>query len=152
MTIDWAQFTPWHSLIGGALIGLAASLLVLFNGRIAGVSGILSGIMQSGGAERWRWAFVVGLLTAPLLTSIGLALPQAAPVVPVPFSFSALASLLAAGFLVGLGTYLAKGCTSGHGVCGLARLSRRSLVAVLTFMTSAFVTVFLLRHVLGGGV
>lgn len=149
MEIAWADFTPWHALIGGGLIGLAASVLVVCNGQVAGVSGILANLVRSGGAAVWRVAFVAGLLLAPLL--FGAVLPQIspAPLQPVAFSLPLAFTLLCGGVLVGVGTRLANGCTSGHGVCGLARLSPRSLMAVLTFMATGFATVFVLRHLLG---
>jgi uncharacterized membrane protein YedE/YeeE len=142
MQIDWPHFTPWASLGGGALIGSAAALLVLFNGRIAGISGIVAGLLRLRPGEwSWRLAFVAGLLLAPLLYSILATLPphriEAGPL-----------RLSVAGLLVGLGTRYGAGCTSGHGVCGLSRLSPRSLLATLCFMASGFATVYLLRHVL----
>ena len=140
MTIDWLHFTPVAALIGGALIGLAASLLVLARGRIAGISGILAGLLvrPQAGDVGWRAAFVVGLLVAPLLLEIANPLIiEAGPV-----------RLIAAGLLVGLGTRYGSGCTSGHGVCGLSRRSPRSLVATLVFMAAGFAVVYLMRHVL----
>ncbi len=140
MMIDWAHFTPWASLAGGACIGLAAALFVLFNGRIAGISGILGGLLQwPKGDIAWRIAFLVGLVGAPV--AYGLVAPL--PVVQVD---AGTATLLAAGVLVGLGTRYGSGCTSGHGVCGLSRLSPRSLVATGAFMAAGFVTVFIVRH------
>jgi uncharacterized protein len=144
MNIDWNAFTPWSSLAGGALIGLAAALLILLNGRIAGISGILGGLFKpAGGERRWQLAFVAGMLAAPLLWGLLAAAPQ-------PQVTGNTALLLAAGLLVGLGTRYAAGCTSGHGVCGLSRLSVRSLVATLVFMGAGFATVFVVRHVLAG--
>lgn len=137
------NFTPYSAFFGGALIGLSAVLLMLFNGRQAGVSGILGGALALGSSETlWRLAFIAGLVVAPLLyCGFGGALPftitHTAPV------------LIAGGLLVGVGTRMGGGCTSGHGVCGLARLSRRSMIATLTFMASAVATVFVVRHVLG---
>ncbi len=143
MMIDWANFTPWASLAGGALIGLAASLFVLFNGRIAGISGILGGLLQwPKGDSAWRLAFLLGLVAAPL--AYGLFAP-----LPVARVDAGTATLLVAGLLVGLGTRYGSGCTSGHGVCGLSRLSPRSLVATLAFMGAGFVTVFIVRHLIG---
>jgi len=141
--IDWAQFTPWPSLAGGALIGLAAGGLVLLCGRIAGISGIIGGLLRPRPGEiGWRAAFLAGLLVAPWLWRGVVALPAA--VIGTPWWM-----LLPAGLLVGFGTRLGSGCTSGHGVCGLARLSPRSLAAVVSFMAAGFLTVFTVRHVLG---
>ncbi|MDB5859925.1 MAG: sulfur transport family protein [Ramlibacter sp.] len=142
MTIDWNQFTPWASLAGGLLLGLAAALFILLNGRVLGISGILGGLLRPRqGDTGWRLAFLAGLLLAPALWSL-----FAAPVAP---RFPAgPAMLVLAGLLVGWGTREGSGCTSGHGVCGLARLSPRSLVATLAFMASGFASVFVVRHVL----
>ncbi len=143
MTVDWVSFTPWSALIGGIMIGLAAGLLVVFNGRIAGISGIVGGLLkprQAGNAE--RLLFVLGLLLAPLIYWAAHARPtmviEAGPL-----------ALVMAGLLVGFGSRMGSGCTSGHGVCGLARLSLRGLVATLAFMGAGFVSVYLLRHVWG---
>lgn len=150
MMIDWANFTPWSALAGGVLIGLAAALLLTGLGRIAGISGIFAGLLQPFAAENgWRWAFFLGLLLSPWLLRT---LHPGQPVFPdadiaAPGQWLLL---LVAGVLVGYGTRMANGCTSGHGVCGLARLSPRSLVAVLVFMGSAMLTVALLRHLPGG--
>ncbi len=142
MMIDWASFTPWTALAGGALIGLAASLFVLFNGRIAGISGILGGLLEwPAGDIAWRLAFLLGLIAAPL--AWGLFAPL--PAVRIE---AGTATLVAAGLLVGLGTRYGAGCTSGHGVCGLSRLSPRSLVATASFMAAGFATVFLVRHLI----
>lgn len=144
MSIDWASFTPWSALAGGALIGLAASLFALLNGRVAGISGLLGSLLQRGAEGRGeKAAFVVGLLLAPLLWGLFAALP------PVHFDVGSF-GLILAGLLVGIGTRYGSGCTSGHGVCGLSRLSPRSLVATLCFMATGFATVFVLRHLLGG--
>jgi uncharacterized membrane protein YedE/YeeE len=141
--IDWANFTPWTSLAGGVLIGLAAALFLLFNGRIAGISGILGGLLQRPlGDMAWRVAFLLGLVGAPLI--YGLFAPL--PTVQVD---AGTATLIVAGLLVGIGTRYGSGCTSGHGVCGLSRGSVRSLVATAAFMTAGFVTVFVVRHLLG---
>ena len=139
-----SHFTPWSALAGGALIGLAALLCWLLLGRIAGISGILAGAARAEGRERdWRLAFLAGLVLSPLAFALaGFALP-------VPQVTSNPAMLVVAGLLVGYGTRLGSGCTSGHGVCGLARLSRRSLAATGVFMASAMATVFVTRHVLG---
>ena len=144
MTIDWIHFTPWTSLAGGLLIGLAAALLLLFSGRIAGISGIVGGLMRPGkGDVAWRVAFVAGLIfAAPLVFSMAAPLPQ----VQID---AGTATLIAAGLLVGVGTRYGSGCTSGHGVCGLSRGSLRSIVATVSFMIAGFLTVFLVRHFLG---
>lgn len=142
MQIDWNAFTPWTSLAGGVLIGLSAAWLVLLNGRVAGVSSVLGGLLRPvRGDGAWRLAFVLGLLAAPL----GHALWAA---VPVPRIDAGWPVLVVAGVLVGLGTRYGAGCTSGHGVCGLSRLSLRSLVATLAFMGTGFATVFVVRHLL----
>lgn len=144
------EFTPWMSLGGGILIGLSAVMVMALLGRIAGISGIVKGVlgavvpMDGAPSDRgWRVAFVLGLLAAPLAMAMLGA--------PVEQTVSGnLVGMALAGLLVGAGTAIGSGCTSGHGVCGLARLSRRSAVAVGTFMAAAFVTVFVLRHILGG--
>jgi uncharacterized membrane protein YedE/YeeE len=140
MTIDWVHFTPWASLAGGVLIGLAAALLLLVDGRIAGISGIVGGLLRAKpGDGAWRVAFLAGLLAAPFAYRAFAALP--------PMSIDAsYPVLLVAGLAVGLGTRYAGGCTSGHGVCGLSRLSPRSLVATLAFMGAGFATVLAVRH------
>ena len=143
MTIDWSQFTPWASLSGGILIGIAAAMLVLFNGRVAGISGILGGVLIPRQSDiAWRVAFVAGLLAAPW--AYLLFAPAVVPRIDAGFG-----TLIAAGLLVGLGTRYGSGCTSGHGVCGLSRLSPRSLVATGAFMAAGFATVFIVRHVIG---
>ncbi len=144
MTIDWNVFTPWSSLGGGLLIGAAAAVLVLFNGRIAGISGIVGGLLRPARRDiAWRVAFVAGLVAAPAVYRLFSALP--------PLRIDAgWGAVLIAGFLVGLGTRYGAGCTSGHGVCGLSRLSFRSLVATVTFMATGFLTVFLIRHLVAG--
>ena len=140
MTIAWNVFTPWSALIGGMLIGLAAAMFALLNGRIAGISGVLGGLLKPiRGDVGWRVAFVGGLVVAPLVYGLFAALPA----VQIDASYVAL---VVAGLLVGIGTRYGAGCTSGHGVCGLSRLSPRSLVATLAFMGAGFVTVFVLRH------
>ncbi|WP_237060802.1 YeeE/YedE family protein [Microbulbifer sediminum] len=143
MTIDWNAFTPWSALAGGALIGLASALLLLANGRIAGISGILGGLLaRQAGETSWRLAFTVGLLAIPSLWLLFAQLP------PIHIE-AGYPVLVAAGLLVGIGTRYGSGCTSGHGVCGLSRLSPRSLVATLCFMGAGFATVFAVRHLLG---
>lgn len=135
------NFTPFSALIGGALIGLASALLALCLGRIAGISGIAGRLLARGTPDRsWRIAFLLGLLASPWLLQL-IYTPANAP-----SSASSPWLLLGAGLLVGVGTRLANGCTSGHGICGLARFSGRSLIAVLSFMTAGFITVWLLRH------
>lgn len=143
MTLDWNHFTPLAALAGGALIGLAAALFVLLNGRIAGISGVLGGLLvPRRGDIAWRLAFVLGLVGAPLLYRLFAALPT----LQIDAGYG---SLVLAGLLVGVGTRYGAGCTSGHGVCGLSRLSPRSLVATAAFMAAGFATVFVLRHLLG---
>lgn len=142
MTIDWHNFTPWTSLAGGAVLGLSAALFVLLNGRIAGISGVLGGLLRPrAGDLAWRVAFVGGLLVAPLVYGLFADLPTMQVAAEAPL-------LIAAGLLVGVGTRLGSGCTSGHGVCGISRLSPRSIVATLCFMASGFLTVFLTHHLL----
>ncbi|RYF41856.1 MAG: YeeE/YedE family protein [Comamonadaceae bacterium] len=141
MTLAWNHFTPWASLGGGVLLGLAAALFILLNGRVLGISGILGGLLRPRrGDAGWRIAFLAGLLLAPTLWA--LFAPPVAPRIEAGWPL-----LVVAGLLVGWGTRHGSGCTSGHGVCGLSRLSPRSLVATLAFMGAGFATVFLLRHV-----
>ena len=142
MTIDWLNFTPSPALIGGMLIGLASAIFILFNGRIAGISGIVGGLLRpSKGDMAWRIAFVAGLISTPLAYRMVAPLP----IVTVDASNP---MLIVAGLLVGIGTRYGSGCTSGHGVCGLSRLSPRSMVATAAFMLAGFVTVFVVRHLL----
>lgn len=142
MQIDWSNFTPWASLAGGMLIGLSAAVFVLFNGRIAGISGILGGLLEwPKGDVAWRLAFLAGLIGAPLVYGAVLTLPE----VRIDADFP---TLIIAGLLVGVGTRYGSGCTSGHGVCGLSRMSPRSLVATVTFMLAGFATVFVVRHLI----
>jgi uncharacterized membrane protein YedE/YeeE len=142
MTIDWNAFTPGSALAGGALIGAAAAVLLLLNGRIAGISGILGGLLSPrAGDIQWRVAFVLGLVMAPLLYRAWQPLPE----VHVEAGYGVL---VVAGLLVGVGTRYASGCTSGHGVCGLSRLSARSLSATLVFVATGVATVFAWRHLL----
>ena len=141
-----ANFTPVSAAIGGALIGLSAALLMLLTGRIAGISGIFGGCLGFGINDKgWRIAFIAGLILAPLIGSpvVGYAMPS--PQMPASWTVT-----VAAGLLVGLGTRLGGGCTSGHGICGIARLSARSITATAVFMFTAIVVVALTRHVLAG--
>lgn len=137
------EFTPYLSLAGGVLIGLAATLLMAMHGRIAGMTGIMTGLIPPFASDLdWRAGFLVGAIAAPALyTLAGGTIPFAVPV--------STAALAVGGFIVGVGVYFGSGCTSGHGVCGMARLSPRSIVATLTFMAATFVTVFVVRHVIG---
>ena len=141
MNVIWLQ-----GLFGGLLIGLSATLLLAFNGRIAGISGIVNGAITFAKSERWRWLFLGGMLAGGALYEYGFA-PVPTPV----YGFAPLTMILA-GFAVGFGTRWGNGCTSGHGVCGLGRLSGRSLAATLTFMASGILTVFVTRHLLGIGI
>jgi len=143
MTIDWAHFTPWASLGGGVLLGIASAMMVLLSGRILGISGILGGLLAPRtGDMGWRLAFLLGMGAAPMVF-VALVPPELLPAVRIDASEPVIAL---AGVLVGLGTRYGSGCTSGHGVCGLSRLSPRSLVATLGFMAAGFATVYLLRH------
>ncbi len=143
MSIDWAAFTPYSALIGGALIGLASVLLILGIGRVAGISGIVGGLFSGYRTEQWRWYFLVGLLASPWLYQLFAVFPAVQITSDVPV-------LVVAGLLVGVGTRYATGCTSGHGVCGLSQLSVRSLVATLSFMMVGFITVYVMKHLVGG--
>lgn len=141
MTLDWTHFTPWASLAGGLALGAASATFVLLNGRILGISGILGGLLRPlRGDAAWRLAFLLGMLAAPLAWQLAAPLPAFRAETGTPV-------LVLAGLLVGWGTRQGSGCTSGHGVCGLSRLSPRSLVATLAFMAAGFVTVFFVRHV-----
>ncbi|SCK45961.1 hypothetical protein VAR608DRAFT_4499 [Variovorax sp. HW608] len=143
MSIDWNHFTPLAALAGGVLIGIAAAMFALLNGRIAGISGVLGGLLRpTRGDMAWRIAFVLGLVGAPGVYVLFAALPK-------PQIDASYGALILAGLLVGIGTRYGSGCTSGHGVCGLSRLSPRSLVATAAFMGAGFVTVFVTRHLLG---
>jgi uncharacterized membrane protein YedE/YeeE len=139
------QFTPWSALVGGAIIGLAACMLLLAHGRIFGVSGIYQGVVTPGANDR-----VVPVAVLAGLLAAGLVARLIAPAAFDPVSLVGVPTLAAAGFLVGFGTRLGGGCTSGHGVCGLARLSPRSLVATACFVAAGFATVFVVRHLAGG--
>jgi uncharacterized membrane protein YedE/YeeE len=141
MNIDWNQFTPWTSLAGGIFLGLAAAFFILLNGRVLGISGILGGLVKpQPGDAGWRIAFLAGLVLAPALWRLFGPLPPARVDASLPV-------LVISGLLVGWGTRYGSGCTSGHGVCGLARLSPRSLAATLAFMGGGFATVYVVRHV-----
>jgi uncharacterized membrane protein YedE/YeeE len=143
MNLDWAHFTPWASLAGGIILGLASAIFILVNGRILGISGILGGLMPpKGGDTFWRVAFILGLFTAP--TVFHAVVP--AEYITAPRIDATELTVVAAGLLVGIGTRYASGCTSGHGVCGLSRLSPRSLVATASFMFAGFVMVYVMRH------
>jgi uncharacterized membrane protein YedE/YeeE len=143
MTIDWIHFTPWLSLGGGILLGLACAVFILFNGRILGISGILAGLLSPrSGDVGWRIAFVLGMAAAPFVSALVLPVD----LIVAPRIEAAYASIATAGSLVGFGTRYGSGCTSGHGVCGLSRLSPRSLVATLTFMAFGFLGVYVIRH------
>lgn len=139
------EFTPVLSLLGGALIGLSAVLLMAFHGRIAGMTGILAGLLPPVSSDwAWRAAFLAGAIVAPVLI-LGLSGQTIAYESPVPMPW-----IIIGGLIVGVGVYFGSGCTSGHGVCGIARLSPRSIAATLTFMATAILTVFVIRHLLGG--
>ena len=138
--IDWAHFTPWACTAGGMLIGVAVAMLLLLNGKIAGVSGIVGGMLRPAeGDVAWRLAFILGLVGAPVLYAVVASLPAAR----IEASGT---TLIIAGLLVGAGTRYGSGCTSGHGVCGLSQLSLRSLVATCAFMAAGILTVFVVRH------
>ncbi|MBK1886056.1 MULTISPECIES: YeeE/YedE family protein [Marinobacter] len=141
--IAWSSFTPWSALVGGVLVGLAAASFLLLNGRVAGISGILGGLLSpSSGDTSWRIAFLAGLIGAPAIWVLSAELP------PIEIE-AGYPALIIAGLLVGVGTRYGSGCTSGHGVCGLSRLSPRSLAATVSFMFAGFLTVYIIRHVLG---
>ncbi len=140
------EFTPWVSLAGGLLIGAASVLLMLFHGRILGATGILSGVLFPSGAQDWAWRvmIILGMVSAPVVFLLFSGqFPDIRSVVTVPWQ-------IAGGFLVGVGVTVGSGCTSGHGVCGMARLSPRSIAATLTFMLATAITVYIMRHVAGG--
>ncbi len=145
MNLDWAHFTPWSSLTGGILLGVASAIFILINGRILGISGILGGLLPPKlGDASWRIAFLLGMSAAPTVFHA---------VVPVEYITAPRIEatewmIVVAGLLVGIGTRYASGCTSGHGVCGLSRLSLRSLVATGSFMGAGFVTVYVVRHLI----
>lgn len=142
--VAWENFTPWSALIGGIIIGLSAAAFILLNGRIAGISGILGGLLAPQKRDvLWRIAFLAGMVAAPLIWILAAELPA----IEIKASYPVLA---VSGLLVGIGTRYGSGCTSGHGVCGLSRLSGRSLIATVTFMAAGFVTVYIVRHVITG--
>ena len=145
MTMDWAHFTPWASLAGGVVLGLASALFILINGRILGISGIVGGLLPpKRGDSAWRLAFLLGMFAAP---AVFHALVPA-QYITLPRIEASDWLIVVAGLLVGVGTRYASGCTSGHGVCGLSRLSPRSLVATGSFMGAGFLTVYVVRHVI----
>ena len=145
MNLDWTHFTPWASLTGGIILGVASAIFILINGRVLGISGILGGLMPPKvGDTSWRIAFMLGLFAAP--TVFHAVVP--AQYITAPRIDATDMMVIAAGLLVGIGTRYASGCTSGHGVCGLSRLSPRSLLATASFMSAGFVMVYVLRHVL----
>ncbi len=145
MQIDWLHFTPWSALLGGILLGIAAGALFINSGRILGITGILEGLLTSKSADSaWRFTFLLGMLAAPWVAKFLLP----AELLHIPRIDANWAMVIAAGLLVGYGTRWGAGCTSGHGICGLSRLSVRSLVATLSFMSTGFITVFVIRHVL----
>jgi hypothetical protein len=144
MQIDWFSFTPIPSLLGGMILGIAAALYVLLHGRILGVSGIISGLLHPKLSDSaWRVSLILGLVSAPFMAALFFGI---FPVVEIESDWIAI---VIAGLLVGFGSHYGSGCTSGHGICGLSRLSPRSLVATLAFMCAGFVTVFILRHLIG---
>jgi uncharacterized membrane protein YedE/YeeE len=145
MNIDWAHFTPWSSLSGGIILGVASALFILMNGRVLGISGILGGLLPpKAGDTFWRLAFLAGMFASPWIFNL------LAPTefITTPQIDADLVMLVIAGLLVGIGTRYGSGCTSGHGVCGLSRMSTRSLVATLSFMAAGFLTVYVVRHLI----
>ena len=145
MNIDWNHFTPWASLAGGVLLGLASAAFILVNGRILGISGIIGGLMMpKKGDIEWRISFLLGMFAAPF--AMGFLFPS--DWVQVPHIEAGYIAIAIAGLLVGFGTRFGSGCTSGHGVCGLSRLSPRSLVATLTFMGFGFLIVYVVQHLI----
>ena len=145
MNLDWANFTPWSSLTGGIVLGIASALFILINGRILGISGILGGLLPPKlGDTTWRIAFLLGMFAAP--TVFHAVVP--AEYITAPRIEATEWMIVVAGLLVGVGTRYASGCTSGHGVCGLSRLSPRSLVATASFMSAGLGTVYVVRHLI----
>ena len=145
MNIDWAHFTPWSSLSGGIILGVASALFILMNGRVLGISGILGGLLPpKAGDTFWRLAFLAGMFASPWI----FLLLAPTEFITTPQIDADLVMLVIAGLLVGIGTRYGSGCTSGHGVCGLSRMSPRSLVATLSFMAAGFLTVYVVRHLI----
>lgn len=143
MNIDWTHFTPWSSLSGGIILGVASALFILINGRVLGISGILGGLLPpKAGDTLWRIAFLAGMFAAPWVFN----LLAPADLITTPQIDADTIMLIIAGLLVGIGTRYGSGCTSGHGVCGLSRMSPRSLVATVSFMATGFLTVYVVRH------
>lgn len=144
MSLDWIHFTPWTALSGGILLGIASAAFILLNGRVLGISGILGGLLvPQPGDSSWRVYFLLGLAAAPVTLTL-----LAPTLISAPRIEASPIVIVAAGLLVGFGTRYGSGCTSGHGVCGLSRLSPRSLVATLAFMAAGFVTVYVIRHLI----
>jgi uncharacterized membrane protein YedE/YeeE len=144
MQIDWMAFTPGPALLGGMILGISAALYVLLHGRILGISGIVSGLLHTRkGDWVWRLILVLGVVSAPIL---GVVLFDMHPATNIDANWIAI---VLAGLLVGFGAHYGSGCTSGHGICGLSRLSPRSLVATASFMGAGFITVYVTRHLLG---
>ena len=144
MQIDWMSFTPLPSLLGGMILGVAAALYVVLHGRILGISGIVSGLLRPKLTDSaWRLSLVLGLASAPFMAALFFGI---FPVIEIESDWIAI---VIAGLLVGFGAQYGSGCTSGHGICGLSRLSPRSMVATLSFMGAGFITVFILRHLIG---
>lgn len=143
MTVDWMSFTPWSALTGGVVIGIAAAMFILLNGRIAGISGIVGGLLRpQQGDSLWRVLFVAGMVLAP----VGWLIFAQLPVIQIDADYPLL---IIAGLIVGVSTRYGAGCTSGHGVCGISRLSPRSVIATLAFMGTGFITVYIMRHLIG---
>lgn len=144
MTIDWNHFTPWASLGGGLLLGIASVAFILLNGRILGISGILGGLIPARtGDTTWRLAFILGMFVSPLV----MKMLAPADFLTSPRIEANMGLIVVAGLLVGVGTRYGSGCTSGHGICGLSRLSPRSIVATCLFMLAGFISVYLIKHV-----
>ncbi|MEI8077292.1 MAG: YeeE/YedE thiosulfate transporter family protein [Betaproteobacteria bacterium] len=144
MQINWLEFTPGPALLGGVILGLAAALYVHLHGRILGISGIISGLFTpKSGDVLWRLSVILGLLSAPLWAAV---LFEMHPIQVIDASWAAI---VVAGLLIGFGAIYGSGCTSGHGICGLSSLSPRSMVATLSFMLAGFITVFVIRHMIG---
>ncbi|MSP86156.1 MAG: YeeE/YedE family protein [Methylotenera sp.] len=143
MIIDWNNFTPWTALAGGVLIGISAALFILLNGRIAGITGIIGGLFRPAMHDAgWRIVFTMGLIIAPIIWLLFAELPN----IEIDAGYNLL---IVAGVIIGFGTRYGSGCTSGHGVCGISRLSPRSIIATLAFMGTGFLTAFIMRHLLG---